>query len=81
MPNVPQCAAIGCRALILPAQLLCETCDRLLQSDLKTILYRQYRPGRKQSQRFEATLRWAQEEILYAKMSGHRTPRDAEFEW
>lgn len=75
------CNAISCRALVLPTQVFCERHDRMLQSDVRTILGRQFRPGRRQSLIFERTLERARNEILYAQTSGHRIPRDAEFQW
>jgi hypothetical protein len=75
------CHAVACRALLLPSELFCDRHQRMLQTDLKTILYRQFRPGQKQSKLFAVTLERAQHEILYAQTAGHRVPRDAEFEW
>jgi hypothetical protein len=81
MPNGPTCRAVACRALVLKTELFCDRHQRMLQTDLKTILYRQFRPGQKQTKLFEVTLERAQQEILYAQTEGHRVPRDAEFEW
>jgi len=80
--SVHVCRAVACRALVLPTELFCERCRALLQSDVRRILERTWRPGAKrQSQIFEQTLERALGEILYAKTEGHRAPRDAEFEW
>lgn len=76
-----QCNAVGCRALILPTAVFCERHDRLLQSDVRTILGRQFRPGRKQSAVFNVTLERARSEILYAQTEGHKVPREADFDW
>ncbi len=76
------CNAIGCRALILPRELFCSRHLPLLQSDVRRVLERTYRPdARRQSQVFESTMETARREILYAVTEGHRAPRDAAFEW
>lgn len=75
------CNAIGCRARVLPSELFCERHDRMLQSDIRTILLRQARPGPRQTLVFQATLDRAREEILYAQHAGHRVPREQDFEW
>ena len=75
------CSAIACRALVLPAQIFCERHEGMLQSDIRTILYRKFRPGLKQTAVFNLHLETAQREILDYQTSGHRTPRPAEFEW
>lgn len=53
----------------------------MLQSDVRRILGRQFRPGRKQSQAFNRTLELARSEILYAQTEGHKVPREADFQW
>lgn len=53
----------------------------MLQSDIRTILLRQARPGPRQTLVFQATLDRAREEILYAQHAGHRVPREQDFEW
>jgi len=75
------CAAIGCRAVILPTELFCEQHDRMLQSDIRTILGRHYRPGRRHTKVCERALEQAQQEILFAQVAGYRLPREADFEW
>lgn len=75
------CNAIGCQARVPLLKVFCERHDAMLQSDVRTILYRQLRAGKRQSKVFEMTLGRAQEEILYAQTAGHRVPREAEFEW
>lgn len=75
------CNAVGCRALILPTDIFCQRHEDMLQSDIRAILHRQYRPGRKQTELFDINLAVARDEILYAQMEGHRAPRATEFEW
>lgn len=77
----PQCRAVGCRARVLRSELFCGRHDRMLQSDLKTILYRQFRPGQTPSKVFTVSLERAIQEILYAQTEGHMVPRAASFEW
>lgn len=75
------CNAIGCRALILPREIFCGRHAAMLQSDIRTILHRHYRPQGKQSIVFNVTLERARNEILYAQTVGHKVPREADFEW
>ena len=76
------CRAIGCRALVLPCVVFCERHDAMLQSDVKIVLGKTFRLGRKvQSKVFDLTLARAREEILFAQTTGHRMPRDGDFEW
>jgi len=75
------CNAIGCRALVLPQEIFCRRHDAMLQSDIRTLLGRRFRPFRRQSQVFNDTLEIARKEILDCQMTGHKTPRPAEFEW
>jgi hypothetical protein len=53
----------------------------MLQSDIRKILGRTFRPGEKRSQVFLDTLDRARDEIFYAQTEGHRAPRPQEFEW
>jgi hypothetical protein len=77
-----ECEAIGCRARILTTQIFCERHDRMLQSDVRTILLRQFRPGKHtQSFVFARTLERAREEILYVQTEGHQPPRPQVFMW
>lgn len=75
------CAAIGCREKVLLTAVFCPRHLAMLQSDVRTVLERTYRAFGKPSKVFTVTLERAQQEILYAQTVGHRTPRDAEFEW
>lgn len=75
------CRAIGCAEIIPGDHLFCERHDRMLHSDIRTILAKRYRPGRTQSIVFDVTLSRALYEILYAQQNGHRIPRSADFEF
>jgi hypothetical protein len=77
----PHCAAIGCRARILPTELFCQRHLTMLQSDIRTLVLRTFRPGQTPTKVFTRHLERAQLEILYAQTEGHRVPRPAEFEW
>lgn len=78
---VSECRAVGCTQRIEPTALFCETHDRMLQSDLRTILMKHYRPGKTPSKVFTVTLARAVAEILYAQTAGHRMPRPADFDF
>src|SRR5262245_22363695 len=75
------CNAVGCRALVLPTELFCRRHDAMLQSDLRALLARTYRPSMKPSKVFQEHLALAVKEILYAQTEGHRAPRAGSFEW
>jgi hypothetical protein len=54
----------------------------MLQSDVRTILLRQFRPAKHtQSFVFMRTLERAREEILYVQTEGHQPPRPQTFMW
>jgi hypothetical protein len=53
----------------------------MLQSDIQTLVMKKFRPGCKPSKVFRQALALAQDEILYAQLEGHRSPREVEFEW
>jgi hypothetical protein len=77
-----ECEAIGCRARILRSEIFCARHDRMLQSDVRTILLRQFRPdARRQSLVFHRTLERARAEILYVQTEGHPPPRAQAFMW
>jgi hypothetical protein len=78
---VVTCRAVGCTAWLPPTQLFCERHDAMLQSDLRAILGKTYKPGKPPSKVFTRTLERALEEILYAQTAGHRMPREGDFEW
>lgn len=75
------CRAIGCAEVIPGDRVFCERHDRILHSDIRTILGKRFRPGRKQSHLFEVTLERALHEILYAQQNGHRVPRSSDFDF
>lgn len=75
------CNAIGCRALILPREVFCERHLVMLQSDIRKLVEKHYRPGKKPSALFREFLDRARVEILYYQTEGHRVPREADFEW
>lgn len=75
------CEAIGCAELVSEGQLFCERHDAMLQSDVKQILAKKWRPGRKPTKVFSVVLERARKEVLFCQQAGYRTPRDAEFEW
>lgn len=75
------CQAIWCTDRVLLSEVFCERHDRLLQSDIRTLLAKKYRPGERPTKVFLATLERARAEILYAEYAGHRSPRAVEFEW
>lgn len=76
------CEAVGCSAAILPTELFCGRHLQMLESDLRRILERKYRPkARHQTQIFTLTLEKARHEILYRQTTGHPVPRDRPFEW
>lgn len=82
MARFNHCHAIGCLEIYIPAALFCERHDRMLQSDLRTILGKHWRSkAPRQSKLFDLTLTRALHEILYAQTSGHRMPRDADFDF
>lgn len=77
-----RCVAVGCRAAILPSEILCPRHRVMAQSDTLTALGRLFRPGRpRQSATFSDLLERALAEILYFQTEGHRVPRDLPFMW
>lgn len=78
---VSNCHAIGCRNWITPDGVFCERHDAMLQSDIKALIAKHYRPGRPSSKVFAMWLEQAQQEILYAQTAGHKFPRAGSFEW
>lgn len=76
-----ECQAVGCRASILPTQCLCERHLHQLPSDVRRLLEKSFRPGRKPSERFHMALEHARRELLYVATKGHNVPRDRPFEW
>jgi hypothetical protein len=75
------CEAIGCAELCTKGELFCERHAAMLQSDIKTILAKHYRPGHKPTSIFSLTLERAKEEVLFCQTAGYRMPRAVEFEW
>lgn len=75
------CEAIGCADFAPDGWLFCDRHDAMLQSDIKGILRRKYKPGRKPMKVFSVVLERAKQEVLFCQTAGYRTPRDAEFEW
>ena len=75
------CQADICHELIPGTSIFCERHDRMLQSDIRTILEKKFRPGKPQSKLFQIVLEQAREEIRYTEYAGHRMPRPAEFKW
>lgn len=76
-----ECAAVGCQALILPYALFCDRCWLLVPSDIKRIIEKHHRPGRRPSQPLERALTQALAELLEFKTTGHYTPRAGAFMW
>lgn len=79
--SIGYCEAIGCAELVPAGTLFCDRHDAMLQSDIQTILGKQYRPGKKQTKVFHITLERAKAEILFCQTGGYRSPRPVEFEW
>jgi len=76
------CNAIGCRAAILDTEVFCYRHLVMVESDVKRVLGRTFRPGMKhQSAVFSDTLERARREILYFVTNGHAVPRDRPFMW
>jgi hypothetical protein len=75
------CEAIGCADFAPAEHLFCERHDAMLQSDIKAILAKHWRPGGKRTKVLSLTLERAKEEILFCQTAGYRVPRPAEFEW
>lgn len=75
------CLAIGCADFVDRGVLFCDRHDRMLHSDIRTLLLKKYRPGKKPSKVFEMHLAIAREEILFAQTAGYRMPREVNFEW
>jgi len=75
------CRAVGCRARILKTEIFCARHLAMCQSDVRRVLERKFRPGRKQSHVFDVNLKLAVKEILYYQTEGHHVPRDVEFEF
>lgn len=75
------CHAIGCADFVDRAVLFCDKHDRMLQSDIRSLVHKHYRPGKKQSKLFDIHLETARQEILFCQSAGYRMPREAEFEW
>lgn len=76
-----ECSAIGCHALVLPYVLFCDRCWPLVPSDLKRIVEKHHRPGKKPSQVLERALTQVLAELLEYKTTGHFKPRDGSFMW
>lgn len=76
-----ECSAIGCRALVLPYVLFCDRCWLLVPSDLKRIVGKHHRPGKKPSAALERVLTQVLAELLEFKTTGHFKPRDGSFMW
>lgn len=75
------CLAIGCLDFVDKGVLFCDRHDAMLQSDIRTLLLKKYRPGKTPTKIFEMYLQTAREEILFAQTAGYRMPREASFEW
>jgi hypothetical protein len=75
------CRAIGCAEIMVEPALFCERHDRMLQSDIRNLLGKYYRPRRKPSKLFELYFERALSEILDAQQNGHRMPRPADFDF
>jgi len=80
-PTTAPCLAIGCRTTIPMEAQFCDRHAALLQDDIKRLLGKHYRPGKKQSAVFQRYLEMARQELLEAQHLGHRVPKPAEFEW
>lgn len=80
-PCFKACRAIGCADFVDRGVLFCDRHDAMLQSDIRTLLLKKYRPGRTPSKVFLMHLARAQEEILFCQTAGYRMPREASFEW
>lgn len=76
-----ECAAVGCRALILPYALFCDECWLKTPSDLKRLIEKHHNPKRRPSKILERWIAQAVKELLYLKTEGHHRPRDGAFEW
>lgn len=59
------CPATGCAEVIPEDQIFCERHDAMLQSDIKTILAKKYRPGKAPSKLFTLILERAVKEVLF----------------
>ena len=53
----------------------------MMESDVRRILDRTWKPGRKPSAVFLSTLALAVREILYVQVEGHRVPRARDFDF
>lgn len=80
-PAPHTCAAVWCKALILPYALFCDECWRKCPSDLKRLIGKHHRPGKKPSQVLTKWVAQAVAELLYLKTEGHHIPRDGSFMW
>jgi hypothetical protein len=75
------CSAIGCQALVLSDQVFRARHLAMVKSDVRRLLERTFRPGKKPSARFKSALEHARREILFMATNSHHTPKDRPFEW
>ena len=65
--------------------MFCDRCWSLCPSDVKTLIEKAWRPEhydlRKWTERFEKAMEWACQEILTVKLTGHRIPKEQDFQW
>lgn len=76
-----ECRSVGCGAAILPTQCFCEKHMNMLPTDVRRLIERSFRSSGKPSARFLSALEHARREIMTYVLTGHRVPRDTDFEW
>jgi hypothetical protein len=78
------CRAIGCLALVLPAEIFCERHWVMVPSDVQRLVLAARNPGREKAgrltKRCEHWVALAIDEILWVQTQGHRRQADTRFE-
>ncbi len=75
------CAAIGCFERVFGYALFCPECWRKCPSDLRKLIEKHHRPGKRESKVLMKWIQQAIEELLFLRTEGHYSPRATSFMW
>lgn len=76
-----ECRAAGCFARVFPFALFCDRCWRAIPADIKRLIDKHHRPGKRASRKLEVGIEWAIADLLELKTTGRHIPTSRDFMW